>query len=304
MKQPTRLLPPRRWARGAVAALAALGALAATVASAQNVGPAGGGRQVTIAKDSAAGRVVSKVYEGSFSYVRIERAEPGAGPNLHPVAIDATALRGRLAAIRLGKEALFNDDELAEIVPPLVTALGRATAEQDVSFAVAGKHGALGPLVPRSVTTGRVFRTADGLQVIFGLAQKPFEGQFQGTGYLIAFEPGKRAGPVDRAVTLALGDAPGASKRADWLALNNAPPVPAAPPAPPAPLMSTPGAPAPLMAVPPAPAAPAAATRPTDADGLYRDVSERLKALQKLKDNGLISAQEYEEKRKQILKDL
>jgi hypothetical protein len=52
--------------------------------------------------------------------------------------------------------------------------------------------------------------------------------------------------------------------------------------------------------------APAAAVpRPApDADVLYRNVSERLKALQRLRDAGLITPQEYDEKRRQILGEL
>jgi hypothetical protein len=37
---------------------------------------------------------------------------------------------------------------------------------------------------------------------------------------------------------------------------------------------------------------------------MYRNASERLKALQKLRDTGVITEQEYQEKRREILKAL
>lgn len=283
-----------------LAGLVAPALCAATgLVQAQLTGQAGAGRAVVVAPISSASRVVAKVYEGLFSDVTLERAEAGAAPNLHPATIEAGALRAAFASIQLGEKALFNDDELTEIVPPLVTALARATAEQDVCFAVSGKHTAFGPLVPRATTTGRIFRTADGLQVIIGLAQKPFESEFRATGYLIAFEPGRRASPVDKSVSIGVAGLPSASRRADWVSLNPslaAPSAVSAPAAVPAP----PPGPAPATAMPAGSQVPKLAP---DADAIYRDVSERLKALQRLRDSGAITPQEYEEKRKQILRD-
>ena len=283
----------------------------AVPAAAQLLSQGAAGRALRITPDSAAARTVAKVYEGLFSYVRIERAEPGAPPNRHPVAISAAALTQLLAPIRLGSDALFNESELAEIVPPLVSALGRADAGQDVSFAVSGKHSGMAVLAPRSVTTGRLFRDEKGLQLIVGLAQRTFEDSFSATGVLIAFEPGRRSGPVDASIRLS-DPAPGtAQPRADWLTLGPAgdgvataaPASPVAPVAPIAPIAPI----APAAATQPAAApAPTAATSPqpaaaADADARYRQISERLKTLQRLRDSGLISEQEYTERRRQIL---
>jgi cytochrome c-type biogenesis protein CcmH/NrfG len=54
----------------------------------------------------------------------------------------------------------------------------------------------------------------------------------------------------------------------------------------------------------PAPPAAAAAPRAPDADALFQSVSERLKALQRLRDGGLITEQEFQEKRREILRQL
>jgi len=273
-------------------------------ASAQKVGTGAGGRAVHVIRDTAAARTVATVYEGTFSYVRIETAEPGAAPSLHPVTVSTAALRQALGAVQFNDEALFNDDELAEIVPPLVVALGKATAGQDVSFAVPGRHTRPAFIAPHSVTTGRLFRTAEGLQLIVGLAQMPFESEFNATGVLIAFEPGRRSGPVDATVKLSMGDAASPLRRADWvtLALDAGAPAAAAANAPaPAAAPVSPAA----AATAPVPAPAAVAPRPSaDADALYRNISERLKTLQRLRDSGLITPQEYEEKRRQVLGEL
>jgi hypothetical protein len=106
--------------------------------------------------------------------------------------------------------------------------------------------------------------------------------------------------------------------RDDWIALStdvSAPTTGAASPA------ATPGAAAAASpaaaAVAPAPVAPsatagekpsvpAAAPAPPakDGDEIYRSTAERLRALEKLRKDGLITEAEYQEKRRQILRDL
>lgn len=279
------------------------------------------GRAVHVERDSAAGRIVSTVHEDRFSYVRIESREPGAPLNQHPVAVDAAALRALLARIQApgGRdESLLSSAELDQLAAPLAKALARATPEQDVSFAVSGRHGVLGLLASRAVTTARVFFADDRLNLIFGLVRRDFESQFRATGYLIAFEPGKRAGPVDRHVQVSVGSG-GTTRRADWVALDPraapapvaAPSAPALPPAVviPSPAPVAPAAPVPAATAVPSPAPPpppagTPAAAPQEADALFRQASERLKALQKLRDSGLITEQEFQEKRREILKQL
>ncbi len=268
--------------------------LVAVPAAAQKVGTGAAGRAVNIIRDSAYPRTVAMIYEGLFSFVRIERSEPGAAPSRHPVSVSASVLQKALAGIQFRNEPLFSDDELAEIVSPLVTALARATPDQDVSFAVSGRHSALGPLVPRSVTTGRVFRSAEGLQLIIGLAHQAFEAEFNGSGVLVAFEPGRRATPVSPSLHLS-GSEPGLTwRRGDWASFDLDGMAAAAEPPP---VTATPA----LRAAPAPVAAPAP---PADADARYRQISERLKTLQRLRDAGLITQQEYDERRRAILDSL
>jgi hypothetical protein len=287
--------------------LAALCLGFATAQAQVDPGSTARGNQVRVEKDSAAGRVVATVYEGRFSYVRIETREPGAALNQHPFEVAPAALRVILEQARLagGKaESLFSTKQLDEITGPLATALGRATAEQDVSIAVSDQFGFLGSLASRSVTTARLFRRDGQLQLIAGLVRRDFESQFRGSGYLIAFEPGQRAKPVERTAKLAVAAGTGSSVRDDWLALNTRV-VAAAPAAPAAAGAATTAAPAAAAAAVASPAAaPAPAAPGRDADALYRSTADRLRALEKLRADGLITDAEYQEKRRQILRDL
>ncbi|MCK7500395.1 MAG: hypothetical protein MZW92_66495 [Comamonadaceae bacterium] len=200
---------------------AAVLACAASVALAQSPG----GRPERFLKDSSADRVVATVHAATHDYVRIEQAEPGAALSQHPAVVPVDTLRAALASVRNAAkdDELFNEDELKTLVLPLAQALARAEPGQDVAFAVTGRHGGFGPLVPRTVTTGRVFRTADGLQLITGLVWALFEGQYLSTGVRIAFEPGRRAAPVSREVRIAAPN--GRSVRADWVGPPLTPPA-------------------------------------------------------------------------------
>jgi len=298
------------------------------------------GQEIRIGKDSASARVVSVEYEGKFSYVRIENAEPGAPPNEHPVNIAVPALRSVLVAVVLPdrkSEALLSNEQLDEIAGPLAAALAKAGAGQDVSFAVSGRHGFLGPLAPRLTTTARLFRRDGQLQVIFGRVRHNFESQYRATGYLMPFEPGSRAKVIDSAAMVAVAsETLGTVRRPDWVALRldapaaaaaasgasagaaaastgaaTAVPAPATPAAVPPPVpTSSPATAAPAAAATPTPAppragppaAPAPQAAPPDADTLYRHVAERLRVLERLRKDGLITEQEYQDKRREILK--
>ena len=165
------------------------------------------GHAVRIQPTSTDKQVVAYVYTGRYSWVRIETRESGAALNQHPVVVAPANLRAVLEQVQwvdTPSEPLFSSKQLDEITAPVAAALGRASAEQDVSFAVSDQFGFLGPLASRAVTTARVFLRDGELQLIVGLARRDFESQFRGTGTLIAFEPGQRAQPVDRQVKLAV----------------------------------------------------------------------------------------------------
>jgi hypothetical protein len=291
-------------------------ALAGAAVAQPQVGTPPLGHPVRIMPTSTEKAVVANVYSGRYSWVRIEAREAGAAPNQHPVQLGAAELRALLAQVQWvdnPSEPMFSTRQLDEISAPVAAALGRAGAEQDVSFAVSDQFGLTGALAGRSVTTARLFRQDDRLQLIVGLGRRDFESQFRGTGTLIAFEPGQRGQIVDRQFKLALAADAGRLVRADWVALTlgreaalaavpaSAPAAVAAPPPTAAP-KGTDASVAPPAAQPIRPAAPAAPSR--GAEELYRSVAERLRALDKLRGDGLITEAEYQDKRKQLLRDL
>lgn len=266
---------------------------------------AAGGRRIEATADSSTKRVVSKVYEGKYSFVRIEEREPGALVNRHPLSISPHALRSLLASALIkveGKpEPLFNTEQLDEITAPLSQALARAQPTQDVSFAVAGLTTSFGMFASRSVTTARVFAHDKNLEIIFGLGQKDFENQMRGTGILIAFEPGQRGRQVD--ANLQISAPQTIQHRADWVSVD----LSRLESMPQTSLLSAPAAGAGIAHIAPGasatnPAAPRGS--PQTAETLYNNLSERFKALQKLRDTGLITESEYEAKRKSLLGEL
>jgi len=259
-------------------------------------------------------------YQGTVSYVRLQPREPGSPPNEHPVvAYAGDMVRDRLARIVIpaqGDAPLLGPRELDEISTPIARALGYATPDQDVCFAVASPAVVGG--AAQSITTGRVFRADGHLNVIVGLARRAMTAQMASAR---DFATGHRAAPSGEAVVAASADV-AAATRGDWITFQSltpaassatqAPPSPAAGTATPV-VSSTPGtsAPAPSAALPaeaapvatPPAASPTIVSVPTSPipPAAYGTVAERLQTLRKLLEDGLISQGEYNEKRRQII---
>lgn len=117
------------------------------------------------------------VYQSDDNYVRVEPIEAGAPGNSHPFAITPQQLRDLLSPLKVshadsaGSAPVFLGEELDAIVAQLAVALSKARPDQDVTFAVTGHRGLLGNFSPKTVTTGRVFVTADTINLIFGWMQ-------------------------------------------------------------------------------------------------------------------------------------
>jgi hypothetical protein len=168
------------------------------------------------------------------------------------------------------------------------------------------------------------------LNVIFGEIHGDFESQFLATGYMRPFVTGSRAGKGDGNWTVASREPlqHAAAGRPDWIQVGGAPVAPApgaspvtpaaaagaasppsastrsgagAAPTPSAGTTSTAGAASTTGSA--SPASPAPAVVP-NRDAFYQDIEKRLTVLKGLRDKGLITEDEYNEKRKAILKDL
>ncbi|MEW9899840.1 SHOCT domain-containing protein [Chitinivorax sp. PXF-14] len=238
--------------------------------------------------------------DSEFDYVKLVPAD-GSG-NQQPATVDVETVRATLKLVELqdGKHRypLFTDEERATLGDAFSRGFARAGASQDMVFLSSDRHGAIGLLAPKLGTSGRVFIRDGMLNLIVGDAHVEYQSQYRMTKFMYPFQLGERGRASKVQLKLAAG-AEGAGAhllRGDWVALplTAAVPAPAARPAP---------APAPVPSAT-APAAPAAApmAMPMMRDG--RSVEERLRTLQGLRDKGLVSDDEYRQKRIDILKDL
>ncbi|MBK9795090.1 MAG: SHOCT domain-containing protein [Holophagaceae bacterium] len=234
------------------------------------------------------------------SWVKRVPAEPGTPPNAQPARLGADALQALLEPVRVrlegGEAALFAKDELKALSKALSEALALAQPGEDLLLLSTSKRGG-GFLETPLGLTARLFVAEGALHLIVHDARLSFMDRYLADGTLPKFAFGSRT----EAANLSL-QAPGAAgRRGDWLAL----PLPS-----PAPSTPVPGvvAPAPVPPPAPAPAAnPKAAPEPTPAlrdAAFYEAQTQRLKALKRMRDEGVLSEAEYLEKREAILKTL
>src|SRR6185369_6199039 len=105
------------------------------------------------------------------------------------------------------------------------------------------------------------------------------------------------------ASTVSLQSAGAPNRRGDWIALPLAAATTPAAPALTAPAAAPAALVAPAAAAAPAPAPAAPGARPRDA-AFYEEQAQRLKGLKMLRDQGAITEEEYQQKRKEILSAL
>jgi hypothetical protein len=127
--------------------------------------------------------VTGTVWELKEQYVRLVRIEAGATPNAHPLALDAIEVEQALASLRLWVEGgVFRDEESVPVYPSkqaaliaryVTEALGRAAPDEDVTFNVRGYVDVMLSLGrEREWTTGRVFYQDGKLNLLIGEYQK------------------------------------------------------------------------------------------------------------------------------------
>lgn len=234
--------------------------------------------------------------------------EANAAPNQHPVDLAARQLGAALAAVSLystteGGAVVqpFDPGQAKRIAEALEKAFARAEPDQDIelySFRQAG-----GSLFGkrRVLTSARVFYDGKAVNMIFGEVDSPFAEFRDYTVHTLAM--GSRL----RSQATSSGAAPGAYQlvqgRADWLRLTPGSPTQEFPlRAADAPAATQPAAPA---AVQPAavPALPAAVPAPVPARrGItWKELEEGLTTLNRLREQGLITDEDYDAKKKQML---
>lgn len=241
---------------------------------------------------------------GEFTTVRLVEKEAGAASNDHPTTLNAEGLRTQLATaqvtVRGQTEALFGAEELIDITPALVEALSVARPEDDVQLLSTSRRGA-GLLATPYGITARLFVQGGGLHLIVHDARLDFVNAYRGTQQLPTFVYGSR----QKSGADAMRSPVATSKRDDWLVFSLNAPTPALTPAAAPALLAPAAAPVATPAKPEtaAPSAVQSPTRPADA-AFYEAQGERLKGLKRLRDQGLISEEEYQQKRREIMQTL
>jgi hypothetical protein len=272
---------------------------------------------------------------GQFSHVARVTREAGSAPNQHPALVNVEGLRQQLGSIRViveGKpQALFGSDELADLLEPLRQALSVARPDDDLQVVSSSRRG-LGFLYPELTITARLFVLGDQLNLIVRDARGEGIQEYWGTKQMV--KPVWRYASRTVQGSAVLQSVSAANRRADWItipmgaaaAATTAPmaaqAAPAvlltAPVAAPVPLSAAPAAAVPLAApavlaapaavatpvpVPTAAVAPQAPAKPRDA--AFVDEQEfRLKTIKRLRDSNLITEDEYQQKRREILQAL
>lgn len=241
-----------------------------------------------------------------FTAIRLVPREAGSAVNEHPATLETETLRQLLSPLRFAvgtnAQPLFATDELVELLDPLREAFSVAGPGDDLLLLSSSRRGG-GVFQSPLAVTARLFVQGGQLQVIVNDARYEFYNDYRGTGRAPQFSFGSRANPGK----VALRSTVGSLTRADWVSLPLTAAAAAATPTPSivAPVQSAPP-PAPTGARPaaPPPAAGAApALRPRD-PGFADEIEQRLITLKRLRERGLISEDEYQQKRREILQAL
>ena len=215
-----------------------------------------------------------------FTRIELVAREAGSGANQQPVQIRPDALRQQLVQIqfndRSGLQPLFADGEVGELVVALAQALGRAGPDDDVLLLSSSRRDG-NVLASPTAVTARLFVQGGNLQLIVREARYEFYDTYRGTQALPRFSFGSRTAPG----VPTLQSTGAANQRADWLSIPTA------------------AQEAPVLA--PAQPAVAPAARPALGAAGADDIERRLETLKRLREKGLITEDEYQQKRKEIL---
>jgi hypothetical protein len=275
--------------------------------------------------------------EGPHQYVRTvkqDRFEEYARPpkNEHPASLDPDDIARALASLSLdgGGGALFESGSILLVAPHISDGLSRCNERQDVIFSIVHSDGER----PQSVTTARTFVTGSKLNLILGQVRTPLPIKHE--------RPGRRKEPVDENIQITAGpgisfERQGRELRSDWIRID----VPATvaayrgpalntqrpPPRTVSPDVLAPD-PAPVLDDTPSVSSAAAlseenrrlreelarlrrensanspAARPSAAELDPRSMENRLARLKALHEKALITDEDYETKRRQILEEL
>jgi hypothetical protein len=270
-----------------------------------------------------------------YQYVRIEPREhcdaSATAANQHPYSFKSGQLKAILDSMRIDRPdeektiPLFSRAEKATLIEPLERAFQQATADEDIGLVIEGAHP--GPIGFRnSITTARLFIQNGELQIVFGKLHEPndeYNTPFHAEPRdyrLYPFFAGSRCEKAGKKFPAIIAnnivrfhDEEGMPRK-NWLAVSlvNQPqqPVRSYMPmtAPPAYQASPQSAPpiyqAPRQTAPPAAQDDATRIMPPPVQQPPSTILERLQILKDLRVKGLITEQEYQDKKQEILDSL
>jgi hypothetical protein len=246
-----------------------------------------------------------------FTAVQIVPREAGSTPNSHPAMLQAEGLRQQLALVQARidnkLQPIFWGEELKDLVEPITQALAAAGPDEDIVLLSSSRRGE-SFLSPPLGLTARMFVQGGSLNFIVHDVRRDFLDAYIGTKIPPTFQFGSRSA----ASKVALQSSSAASKRADWVSIPIAATAVVSAPVAPAQTMAAPipaagsatVAPAAAVAPMPAPAPAVAPAAPSRDTAYYEEQARRLKGLKMLRDQGAITEEEYQQKRKEILSGL
>ena len=122
-----------------------------------------------------------QIMRSGASYVRIESQEAGVLPNAHPASLTPAQVAAVLFRLQVqiksvvhgnALAALFTETSVRSLAPAISEALGKATAREDISFAISERRsGSLGQEL--YVTSAKVFVRDGELNIIMGEVIRP-----------------------------------------------------------------------------------------------------------------------------------
>lgn len=241
-------------------------------------------------------------------WVGLVAAETRAGHG-HPVRVDDRWLRQVLYDLRLwlgGREddarrvRLIDDEVLDLLAPAIAHGLARAQPDQAVGFALTSRLAGFNFINPMRLTTGRVFVEGDRLHILFGRVGDQFREERRVA--IAGASVGTRERVLNRDDEVWSRGWGTRILREDWLTApleTGEAPLPALPPS----REAAPSAPAPAPAA--TEPAPSAATRaPGQEEPAAAGLRERLELLRSLHADGLITDEEYDQTRRELLEQL
>ncbi|WP_417069729.1 SHOCT domain-containing protein [Niveibacterium terrae] len=296
----------RAWPSRISAALALTAALAAPAAHAGFFDDLFGGKESTQLERWAASPDDTMKW-GEWDFLRIDTRGAQAQPSAHPVQLSADQVATALSGIKIQgfkqTNILFSEDEIRRFAPAIAIGLAKANAYQDLIFVSTGQHSWSGLMAPLLANSGRIFFADGRLNLILGSAHIDFLADLrQGSRQPPRFDFGSRGTRTPKINILGVEKGEAKIIREDWIAIS------IANVAAPATVPVTTANPidrnriSPVQQPQPV-AQPAPQAAPVE-DPFYGKQEARLRALKRMRDQGLITDEEFQQKRADVLKNL